>query len=105
MNKRVLLAVLLLVLASLACMRQLAQWELTPGAVMPPVDEFTRYVCVTAEEGARFMKRQGFIDLIPKWTKVIDSGRRGGPLGNPWAEPYCEGEMIRVRMSDLGICE
>ena len=60
---------------------------------------------MTAEDGARFTNRQGFIDVIPKGTKVIDSGRRGGPLGNQWAELYYEGESIRVLMSTLGICE
>ena len=105
MNKRILLAVFVLVLASLACGRQLAKWEMTPGAITPPVDNLTLYVCVTAEDGARFTNRQGFIDTIPKGTKVIDSGRRGGPLGNQWAELYYQGESIRVLMSTLGICE
>ena len=82
MNKRILLAVLMLVFASLACGRQLEKWEMTPGAITPPVNELTLYVCVTAEEGARFTNRQGFVDVIPKGTKVIDSGRRSGPLGN-----------------------
>lgn len=105
MNRRILLAVLVLVLASLACGRQLAKWELTPGAITPPADDLTLYVCVTPEEGARFTNRQGFIDVIPQGTKVIDSGRRGGPLANQWAELYYEGESIRVLMSSLGICE
>ena len=39
MNKLILLAVFLLVLASLACMRPVAQWELTPGTITPPVDD------------------------------------------------------------------
>ena len=64
----------------------------------------TLYVCVTAEDGARFTNRQGFIYVIPKGTKVIDSGRRGGPLGNLWAELYYKGESIRVLMSSLEIC-
>ena len=54
MNRRILLAVLVLVLASLACGRQLAKWELTPGAITPPANDLTLYVCVTPEEGARF---------------------------------------------------
>jgi len=97
MNKRILVGVLFLVLASLACMRQVAEWELTPGAITPPVDDLTLYVCVTAEEGARFTNRQGFIDVIPKGTKVIDSGRRSGPLDNQTAELYYEGESILLR--------
>lgn len=105
MNQRIMLAVLLLVLASLACGRQLESWEMTPGAITPPVDDLTLYVCVTAEDGARFMNRQGFVDVIPKGTKIIDSGRRHGPLGNQAAELYYEGESISVLMSSLGICE
>ena len=105
MNTKVLLAILALALASLACGRMLAEWETTPGAITPPVDDLTLYVCVTAEEGARFTNRQGFIDVIPKGTKVIDSGRRVGPLGNERAELYYEGESIQVLMSDLGLCE
>ncbi len=105
MHKNILLAVLFLALAALACGRQLEKWETTPGAITPPVNDLTLYVCVTAEDGARFTNRQGFIDTIPNGTKVIDSGRRGGPLGNQWAELYYQGESIRVLMSTLGICE
>ena len=86
MNNRILVAVLFIFLTSLACGRQLEKWEMTPGAITPPVNDLTLYVCVTAEDGARFTNRQGFIDIIPKGIKVIDSGRRGGPLGNLWAE-------------------
>jgi hypothetical protein len=71
MNKQILLAVLLLALVSLACMRQLEQWELTSGAITPPVDDLTLYVCVTAEDGARFTNRQGFIDVIPKGQRSL----------------------------------
>jgi hypothetical protein len=104
MNKKTLLALLVLVLASLACMRQLETWELTPGAITPPVNDLTLYVCVTAEDGAEFRNKQGFIEVIPQDTKIIDSGRRGGPAGNPWAELYYEGESIQVLMSSLGMC-
>jgi hypothetical protein len=40
MNKRILVAVVVLVLASLACGRQLEKWEMTL------VNDLTLYVCV-----------------------------------------------------------
>jgi len=105
MNKRILAAVFVLVLTSLACGRQLEKWEMTLGAITSPVNDLTLYVCVTGEGGARFTNRQGFVDVIPKGTKVIAGGRIGGPLGNQWAELYYEGKSILVLMSTLGICQ
>ena len=46
MNKRILVAVFVLVLASLACGHQLEKWEMTPGAITSPVTDLTLYVCV-----------------------------------------------------------
>ena len=69
------------------------------------MDDLPLYVCVTAENGASFRNRQGFVDVVSFGTKVIDSGRRGGLIADQYAELYYEGELIRVQMSDLGICE
>jgi hypothetical protein len=65
MNKRILVAVFVLVLASLACGRQLEKWEMTL------VNDLTLDVCVTGEGGARFTNRQGFVDVIPKGQRSL----------------------------------
>ena len=70
MNRRIMLTLLFLVLASVACGRQLERWELTPGAITSPVEDLTLYVCVTAEEGVRFVNRQGFVEVIPKEQRL-----------------------------------
>jgi hypothetical protein len=61
MSKKVLFVVVLLVLASFACGRQLAEWERTPGAITPPVDDLTLYACVTAEADRWVTNTQSYI--------------------------------------------
>ena len=85
-----------------ACGPGVADWERTPGPKTPPLSEQTKYLCVTAEYGAMVLI-DGRYEIIPKGTKLVDTGRRA--LTKAWAIAYYKGHAVDVAWDAVEECE
>ena len=107
MQKRVLLAVLMLTVSALACMQRIPDWERQQeqGALTPPINNETKYLCVIPlEPEIGVLASSGeYSEFLRGGTRMIDSGRRWA-ITNKYAVVYYKGYALNIRLDYVEEC-